>query len=108
MIKNLNNVVISNLNTVTFFIKEKINYLIFKKKLNSLLNKKNPKISIILPTYNRSEMLKKRSIPTVLKQNYKNFELIIISDGSTDNTYKVVKSFKDKRIKFFEIDRQKK
>ena len=108
MIKKLNNVVISNLNTVTFFIKEKINYLIFKKKLNSLLNNKNPKISIILPTYNRSEMLKKRSIPTVLKQNYKNFELIIISDGSTDDTYKVVKSFKDKRIKFFKIDRKKK
>ena len=33
MIKKLNNVVISNLNTVTFFIKEKINYLIFKKKI---------------------------------------------------------------------------
>ena len=95
MIKKLNNVVISNLNTVTFFIKEKIYYLILKKKLNSLLDNKNPKISIILPTYNRSEMLKKRSIPTVLKQNYKNFELIIISDGSTDNTYKVVKSFKE-------------
>ena len=62
MIKNLNNVIISNLNTVIFFIKEKINYLIFKKKLNSLLNKKNPKISIILPTYNRSEMLKKKGL----------------------------------------------
>ena len=67
MIKNLNNAIISNLNTIIFFIKEKIYYLILKKKLNSLLDNKNPKISIILPTYNRSEMLKKRSIPNCFK-----------------------------------------
>ena len=108
MIMSLNNVIISNLNTIIFFVKEKIYYLSVKRKLNSLLKNKNPKISIILPTYNRCEMLKKRSIPTVLKQNYKNFELVIVSDGSTDRTHKVVKSFKDKRIKFFEIKRQKK
>ena len=43
-------------------------------------------------------MLKKRSIPSVLKQTYKNFELIVISDGSTDNSHKVIMSFKDKRL----------
>ena len=36
-----------------------------------------------------------------LKQTYKNFEYIIVSDGSTDNTEQIVKSFKDKRIRFF-------
>lgn len=108
MPSNFSNFVISNLNTIIFFVKEKIYYLIVRKKKDSLLIKKRPKISIILPTYNRSNMLKKRSIPTVLMQNYKNFELIIVSDGSTDDTKKIVKSFKDKRIKFFEIERKKK
>ena len=69
---------------------------------------KNPKISIILPTYNRSKMLKSRSISSVLNQSYKNFEIIIISDGSTDETNKIVKSFNDKRIKYKRIKCTKK
>ena len=78
-----------------------------KKNFNILIGKKDPLVSIILPTFNRCEMLKKRSIPSVLDQTYKNFELIIISDGSTDDTSKIVSEFKDKRIKFFEITREK-
>lgn len=49
-------------------------------------------ISVIIPTHNRSESLKK-SIESVLNQTYKNIELIIVSDGSTDNTEQVVKEF---------------
>ena len=105
---NFINIIIENFNSIIFFINEKFNYFFAKKKLNNLLLKREPKISIILPTYNRSDMLKQRSIPTVLKQSYRKFELIIISDGSTDDTKKIVKSFKDKRIKFVEIEREKK
>jgi len=56
-----------------------------------------PLISIIIPTYNRAHLLP-RAIKSVINQTYSNFELIIVNDGSTDNTPEVVKSFKDPRI----------
>lgn len=46
-------------------------------------------VSIILPTYNRASYLK-RSVESVLSQTYKNFELVIVNDGSRDNTAEVV------------------
>ena len=93
--------------TISFYIKEKILYEVNKKKIKLLLKKDNPLISIILPTFNRSEMLKKRSVISVLRQTYKNFELLIIADGCTDDTEEVVKKFNDKRIKLFKIERSK-
>lgn len=45
-------------------------------------------ISVILPTYNRAKEIPK-SIASILNQTYKDFELIIIDDGSTDNTQEV-------------------
>jgi len=56
--------------------------------------------SIVVPTYNRESFIAK-TIQSVLNQTYSNFELIIVDDGSTDNTEKFVKNVKDKRIKFF-------
>jgi glycosyltransferase involved in cell wall biosynthesis len=60
------------------------------------------KFSIILPTYNRAEMIQ-NAINSVLKQTYKDWELIIIDDGSTDNTKNIVDKHKkeDQRIKYF-------
>ena len=59
------------------------------------------KFSIILPTYNRAQLLP-RAVNSVLEQTYSNWELIIVDDGSTDNTKNVVEKFlsKDQRIKF--------
>ena len=48
-----------------------------------------PLISVIIPTFNRSEVFK-RAISSVLAQSYKNYELIIVDDGSTDNTSSVI------------------
>lgn len=54
-------------------------------------------VSVMISTYNRAHLLP-RAINSVLNQTYQNFELIIVDDGSTDNTKQVVKSFEDKRI----------
>ena len=58
-----------------------------------------PQFSIILPTYNRAYLLWK-SILSVVKQSYPYWELILVDDGSTDDSYKLVKEFKDCRIKY--------
>lgn len=64
-------------------------------------------ISIITPTYNREKFLS-AAIDSVLKQTYKNFELIIVDDGSTDNTQALVASYveKDPRIKYLQQKNQ--
>lgn len=59
-----------------------------------------PKISVVIPTYNKAQSLKK-AIESVLNQTYQNLEVIVIDDGSTDETKEVVKSFKDPRIIYF-------
>ena len=56
--------------------------------------------SVIVPTYNRESFIVK-TIQSVLNQTYSNFELIIVDDGSTDNTEKVVRRIKDERIKYY-------
>ncbi|MFV8226695.1 glycosyltransferase family 2 protein [Christiangramia aquimixticola] len=55
-------------------------------------------ISVIIPVYNRAEFIGE-AIQSILSQTYKNFELIIVDDASTDNTLEVIKQFKDKRIR---------
>jgi glycosyltransferase involved in cell wall biosynthesis len=57
-------------------------------------------ISIIVPVYN-DEKYVQQAIESILIQSYKNFELILYDDCSTDNSLKVMRSFKDKRIRIF-------
>lgn len=58
-----------------------------------------PVISIIMPAYNAEQYIKD-SIESVLKQPFPNWELIIVNDGSVDNTEQVVLTFQDTRIKY--------
>ena len=57
-----------------------------------------PKVSIILPSFNSSSYIYE-SIKSILNQSFKNFELIVIDDKSADQSIKIIKSFRDKRIK---------
>ena len=60
---------------------------------------KNPTVSVIIPTYNRAHLLG-RAIQSVLNQTYQGFELIVVDDGSSDNTGEVVATFADPRIHY--------
>lgn len=55
------------------------------------------KISIIIPMYNCKEYIC-RMLESILKQSYKNIEVLIINDGSTDDSYEECKKVKDRRI----------
>ena len=61
---------------------------------------KKKKISIIMPSYNYAWCIK-QAIDSVLRQDYKNWELIIVDDGSDDKTKELVLSFSDERIRYF-------
>ena len=61
-----------------------------------------PLVSIIIPTYNRAELLK-RAIQSCLDQTYKNIQVVVVDDASEDNTPEIVQRFKDSRIKYIRL-----
>lgn len=60
----------------------------------------NPFFSIIIPTFNRADFIEK-TIRSVLTQIFSDFELIVVDDGSTDNTKGIVTSINDGRIRYY-------
>jgi glycosyltransferase involved in cell wall biosynthesis len=62
--------------------------------------KEQPDVSVIIPAYN-AELYIKEAINSILKQSFIRWEMIIVNDGSTDNTQAIVEEFirKDSRIK---------
>jgi len=63
-----------------------------------------PKVSIIMPTWNRAELIIE-TVESIQKQTFSNWELIIIDDGSNDNTEEVIRQIKDERILFYKAGR---
>lgn len=60
-----------------------------------------PYFSIVIPVYNKAAFLK-ATLDSVLAQSFTDFELILVNDGSTDDSAQVIAGFKDDRIRYFE------
>ena len=62
------------------------------------------KVSVVMTVYNDSKYIK-RSVHSIVSQTYKDFEFIIVDDGSTDDSMSIVESFNDKRIHIYKVPR---
>ena len=63
------------------------------------------KVSVIINCFNGEEYLK-YSLESILNQSYNNWELIFFDNNSRDNSYKIFKSFKDKRFKYYKSSKK--
>ena len=63
------------------------------------LNRQRPVVTVLMAVYNAERFLAD-AITSILKQTFSDFELLIIDDGSTDQTADVVRQFSDRRIQF--------
>ena len=69
-------------------------------------NSQNPLVSIILPTYNRAHTLL-RAVNSVLNQEYREIELIVVDDASTDGSAAVLDTLTDPRLRVIRHERNK-
>ena len=63
----------------------------------------NPFFTVVIPTYNRAHLLS-GAINSLMNQSFNSWELLVVDDGSTDNTRSLVQSFTDKRIRYIYQD----
>ena len=99
------NIIISTIIRLKFSITDRYNLYI--SRLGLIEKHKPGLVSILIPTYNRVDVLFDRAIQSILKQTYRNFEIIIIDDGSIDGTYDRIIKFNHPQIKIFKNSRKK-
>ena len=68
--------------------------------------KPTPFVSVILPTYNRASLVG-RAIQSILHQDFQDFEIILIDDGSTDGTQHLFKDLSDARVNYIRLDKNR-
>ncbi|MEK6805806.1 MAG: glycosyltransferase family A protein [Pseudomonadota bacterium] len=67
------------------------------------LTTEGPLVTVVMPTHNRARLLR-RAIISILTQSYRNLELIVVDDASTDDTNETVRAFADPRLRYIRLD----
>lgn len=80
--------------------REKVNEALVEEIIGDLKNADKPAMSIVMPAYNRAHFLGD-AIDSILAQTFKDWELVLIDDGSTDATEELVSSYHDLRIRYY-------
>ena len=105
-ITNLNKI-ISSVNALKYSLVEPVLLRIARNKFYSKYNNQSdPLVSIIIATYNRSNILINRTIPSLLNQTYKNIEIVVIGDQCIDDTAYKIKKVLDPRVKFYDLPKR--
>ena len=76
-----------------------------RKPAMGALTEDRPFISIVLPTYNRARELS-QAVKSVINQEYKNWELLVVDNNSVDDTDLIINNFNDERIRLFKIENE--
>jgi len=102
------NRLISNLIAAKHRLSEPIALKMMRRRYETMyLNTRDePLITIIIATYNRGELLVKRTIPSILNQIYQNFEIVIVGDCCIDNTAELILKINKPRIRFFDLPKR--
>lgn len=80
--------------------REKVNAALIGVLCDDLKGKPRPEISVVMPAFNRAHFLKD-AIDSILAQTFRDWELVVIDDGSTDGTREVLEAYHDPRIRFY-------
>jgi len=62
-----------------------------------------PKVSVYIPTHDRVDLLISRALPSVIRQTYKNLEIIVVAHGCTDGTEEWVERVSDRRLRVVSV-----
>lgn len=101
------NAVIAGLQALRYSLTEPVMLRIARHKYaRQYVFNDNPLVSIIIATYNRSEILINRTIPSLLKQTYQNIEVVIVGDKCIDDTASIIATVKDNRVKFYDLEKR--
>lgn len=77
-----------------------LSFIVYGDKIAMAEETKIPTVSVIIATYNRDKFIGE-AVQSILDQTYKDFEIIIVDDGSSDSTKEIIESLKDPRVHYY-------
>src|SRR3989442_1696984 len=69
-------------------------------------SEKEPLVSVIIPTYDRAKLIVQRTLPSILCQDYQNWEVIIVGDHSSPENCEIIKRINSNRIRFYNLKKR--